>query len=248
MKKCVLWCMTLLTTPLFAAEVETLVADTLTTDSVRNERLEQYLDSDFCPKPETIVLEEAVTPKKRELHVLKISGGGALITSKVRDPFGENHQNVAGLEGLLEFEHIVDHGDGTGRGSFLSVKANHSVVNHDFPLNLYYAGVGRVWSSMPKESDRWRWELGIGAGVSLVSDLTDYREFGFSASSKSTSSIGAGVMLKAGGEYRLNQHFGLGLELNEIYHILFDDTFKDKDALITGFATISLTLGLRFYL
>lgn len=228
-----LWCI-----PSEAQDI--VVADTLRPDTTRNERLERYLEQVFGKQSDQATREDA---KKRtgELHVLKFSGGVSLITSDLQ--VGDIvYEHLPGLEYMLEYESIFDKGRGRGRGVGFIFKGSRYRDGY-LRFNLYHFGLNRVWCNMPSSS-HWRWELALGGGASYLHDKSDFSSFYYYADD---SKFGLGVLLKAGIEYQLGKHVGLGLEANTIYHIFFDSNSKVEDKPINGIVSTDLMLGLRFY-
>lgn len=229
-----LWCM-----PSRAQDI--VIADTLRTDTTRNERLERYLEQVFGKRPDQIATREDAKKRTGELHVLKVSGGVSLITSDLQ--VGDDaHEHLPGLEYMLEFEDIFDKGRGRGRGVGFIFKGSRYRDGY-LRFNLYHFGLNRVWCNMPSSS-HWRWELALGGGASYLHDKSDFSSFYYYADD---SKFGLGVLLKAGIESRLSKHVGLGLEANTIYHIFFDSNSKVEDKPINGIVSTDLMLGLRFY-
>lgn len=192
--------------------------------------------------------EESTTPKtKNGLHVLKLNVGGSFLTSKVE--VGDyTYSFQPGWECLFEFEAISDVENGFGKGLGFILKANRTYIDGADRMRLYYFGMNRIWRKIPQNNKRWLWELAIGGGASLLEDKT--RNSYYSTPLEKKQYLGFGILLKAGVEYRLTKHVGIGLEMNDIIHIFFDSALKAQreKAAITGFATTSLTLGLRAYL
>lgn len=239
-------------------------ADTLITDTDRNERIDQHLDSVFgkwedssvvterknrksqLPDPASVSSDKEDSASKLQHHILKISGGLSLLTSKVE--IGEDvYQNSLGIECLVEFEDLDEKSSDLAKGVAYTFKGNRTVVDGN-DMQLYYAGLSYVWSTIPNISHRWRWEFALGGGLCLYRSPKQKNLYTITYTKENY--CGLGVLLKAGGEYRLSKRIGLGLELNEILHILFDEETKARNTktILNGFATNSLTLGLRFYL
>ena len=137
-------------------------------------------------------------------------------------------------------------GNGLGKGISFVLKANQTYIDGADRMRLYYFGMNRIWRKNPQHNKRWLWELAIGGGASLFEDRTK----NYYTPSEKEQYLGLGVLLRAGGEYRLTKHFGIGLEMNDILHIFFDSALKAQreKAAITGFSTIGLSIGLRAYL
>ncbi|MDY6247902.1 MAG: hypothetical protein SPL55_00490 [Prevotella sp.] len=194
--------------------------------------------------------DSLVQPSKKEFFVLKLNGGVSLLTSRVE--VGDNTYSFQpGMEYMLECERLEESENGVGKGWGLVFKGNRTYVGGDYKMNLYHFGINRIWWNSFGKNNRWRWEAAVGGGACLYVNDTNWESYGYYRTYLNQStSIGIGILLKAGCEYRITNHFGLGLEMNDFLHIFFDDAMKTQreKTLLTGFATTSLTLGLRFYL
>lgn len=224
-------------------KADTLITDTLITDTTRNEQLEKYLDQVFGKRPESQAELQPVKQKKRsaELHVLKLSGGVNLITSELQ--VGDyTYDHLLGLEYLAEYENIFDKGGGRGRGVAFTFKGNRYSDGY-LHFSLYTFGVNRVWCNIPSTS-RWRWELALGLGASYLHDKSEFYRYNYYGDN---SKFGLSVLLKAGIEYRLSKHVGLGLETNSFYHIFFDSDSKMDGKPINGIVTTDVMLVPRIY-
>jgi|GEM_PF-6320277 len=194
--------------------------------------------------------DSLVQPSKKEFFVLKLNGGVSLLTSRV-EVGDDTYSFQPGMEYMLECERLEESETGVGKGWGLVFKGNKTFINGANKFNLYHFGINRIWWDSFGKNNRWRWEAAVGGGVCLYKDNTDWESYGYYRTYLNQStSIGIGILLKAGCEYRITNHFGLGLEMNDFLHLFFDDAMKAQreKTLLTGFATTSLTLGLRFYL
>lgn len=246
-RKLLVCCLTILTTPLFAVEV----GDTLGLDSLGKERLDQYLDSVFGEKKDIKNRNGLLVRKKSKnnFSVLKLNGGVSFLTSRVE--VGDNTYSFQpGMEYMIECELLEESENRVGKGWGLVFKGNRTYVGGDYKMNLYHFGINRIWWNSFGKNNRWRWEAAVGGGVCLYEDKTNRDGYGYYVANNPSKYFGLGILLKAGCEYRITNHFGLGLEMNDFLHIFFDDAMKAQreKALLTGFYTSSLTLGLRFYL
>ena len=191
--------------------------------------------------------DSLVQPSKKEFFVLKLNGGVSLLTSRV-EVGDDTYSFQPGMEYMLECERLEESETGVGKGWGLVFKGNRTYVGGDYKMNLYHFGINRIWWNSFGKNNRWRWEAAVGGGACLYVNDTNWESYGYYRTYQNQStSIGIGILLKAGCEYRITNHFGLGLEMNDFLHIFFDDALKAQ-RLLTGFYTSSLTLGLRFYL
>ena len=187
---------------------------------------------------------------KKSFSVLKLNGGLSFLTSKV-EVGDETYSFRPGMEYMIECERLEKSENGVGKGWGLVLKGNKTFIDGANKVNLYHFGINRIWWNSFGKNNRWRWEAAVGGGACLYVNDTNWESYGYYRTYLNQStSIGIGILLKAGCEYRITNHFGLGLEMNDFLHIFFDDALKAQreKTLLTGFYTSSLTLGLRFYL
>lgn len=196
----------------------------------------------------TEVGDTLVQQSKNSLSVLKLNGGFSFLTSKV-EVGDKTYSFQPGWDYMIECELLEESENGVGKGWGLVLKCNKTFIEGANKFNLYHFGINRVWWDSFGKNNRWRWEAAAGGGVCLYKDKTNRNSYGYIETFQNPY-FGIGILLKAGCEYRITNHFGLGLEMNDFLHLFFDDAMKAQreKTLLTGFATTSLTLGLRFYL
>jgi hypothetical protein len=201
------------------------------------------------PLSATEVGDTLVQQSKNSLSVLKLNGGFSFLTSKV-EVGDKTYSFQPGWDYMIECELLEESENGVGKGWGLVFKGNKAYIGGENKFNLYYFGINRIWWDSFGKNNRWRWEAAVGGGFCLYKDKTNWDSNGFYRNYLSPSTyIGLGILLKAGCEYRITNHFGLGLEMNNFLHFFFDDALKaqQEKTLLTGFVTSGLTLGLRFY-
>ena len=199
------------------------------------------------PLSATEVDDTLVKQSKKGFSVLKLNGGFSFLTSKV-EVGDKTYSFQPGWDYMIECELLEESENGVGKGWGLVFKGNKTFVGGANKFNLYHFGINRIWWDSFGKNNRWRWETAIGGGACFYKDRTNY---GYYRTYLNQSMyIGIGILLKAGCEYRITNHFGLGLEMNDFLHLFFDDAMKTQreKTLLTGFYTSGLTLGLRFYL
>ena len=183
-------------------------------------------------------------------NVIKVSGGLDFVTSKMYLP---DHTTGAdkvkatswqpGVSALLDYEHFWKSGWGIG-WNFMYNDTRYSIDGYgpsvSLALRSFYFGPSVLYSGC--FMDHWRVECGWGMGYgSLGGDLADYG--------------GIGMMFKAGIEYMVNRHFGVGVELNElVIYTKEDDLMKEfkhvyssESDVLSGMSCLGLAAGIRFY-
>ena len=166
--------------------------------------------------------DSLVLPSKKEFFVLKLNGGVSLLTSRV-EVGDDTYSFQPGMEYMLECERLEESETGVGKGWGLVFKGNRTYVGGDYKMNLYHFGINRIWWNSFGKNNRWRWEAAVGGGACLYVNDTNWESYGYYRTYLNQStSIGIGILLKAGCEYRITNHFGLGLEMNDFLHIFFD--------------------------
>ena len=197
------------------------------------------------PLSATEVDDTLVKQSKKGFSVLKLNGGFSFLTSKV-EVGDESYSFQPGLDYMIECELREKSENGVGKGWGLVLKGNKTYIGGANKFDLYHFGINRIWWNSFGKNNRWRWEAAVGGGVCLYNDKTNRDRY---IETFQNPYIGIGVLLKAGCEYRITNHFGLGLEMNNFLHFFFDDAMKAQreKTLLTGFVTSGLSLGLRFY-
>ena len=224
---------------------EPMKADTLIDDTTRNAQLEQYLDRVFGSQNENTPKQKAKWNERKnsEIKILKISGGPMVVCSEVEQDGGTT-SDLLGVDYMLDYMSLSLKSRGRARGFGFTLKGSFTLLDGSY-LRLFHAGPTIVWGNFPTRNHCWRWEVGVGAGMCI--SYQQVRNASIYYFQKSSIDAGIGIILKAGVERRLSEHFGLGLEMNPVVHTLFNNATKPEGALFNGFVTFDTLLGMSFY-
>lgn len=189
--------------------------------------------------------------------VLKLDAGVSFITSKVyvynfSDEGVHVYRWKPEFSAKFDFEHYWKSGWGVGfniiynNTSFDGGIDRYFIAPQDYLLQQWY--VGPCGNYRLRLGDKWQFSASVGLGYAHCwEELNeDYKDnYG-----------GLGIMEKAGLEYMLSPHVGLGLELTELMTFLNrPDTAKERQSLynddssydFNGFFHLGLMAGVRFY-
>ena len=184
-------------------------------------------------------------------NVIKVSGGLDFVTSKIYYP--ENRYQGSkvkasswkpGVSALVEYEHFWKSGWGFGVNLIYNdtrySQEGRLNENPSLALRSVYIGPSLVYSGC--FNDHWRVECGYGLGYGFLGgDLAE--------------NDGLGMMFKAGIEYMVTPHFGLGVELNELVVYTKEDNsteefkrlYPSESNFTSGISRLGLAAGVRFY-
>ena len=183
-------------------------------------------------------------------NVIKVNGGLSFITSKMYLPDYTHGARVKsqswqpGFMASADYEHYWKSGWGFGLNFFYdytSYRIDGNKGAHAYlDLKSTYIGPSLAYSGCFNKYWRVACAFGMGYGH-LGGDLSD--------------SGGFGMMYKAGIEYMVNSHFGLGVELNElVIYTKEDDGMKklkkyatSESDVTSGMSCLGLAAGVRFY-
>ena len=163
----------------------------------------------------------------RPRNTVKLSTGPAWIYSDIYTASGKRKGCFA-MDLMAEYEHTWKSGLGVGA----TFARTWGFVDDD-KVNLTYAGPSIVYAY--REAHHWGAEVALGAGYAHYNDGL-------------LSGNGVGFLWKAGAEYLITRHIGLGAELN-----VLGTTFSEPDGLELpkgksyGFSRVNLLIGLRAY-
>lgn len=183
-------------------------------------------------------------------NVIKVSGGLDFVTSKMYLPdYSGSRTGIKsnswqpGVSALIEYEHFWKSGWGFG----VNLLYNDTRYNIDgdrmsasAALRSVYIGPSLVYSGCFK--DHWRVECGYGMGYGFLGgDLAE--------------NDGFGMMFKAGIEYMVTPHFGVGVELNELVVYTKEDDYTEEFKRLypgesnfkSGMSRLGLAAGVRLY-
>lgn len=174
-------------------------------------------------------------PRKKELNVVKITGAGSSITSKMTTADGKEFSPKSGKELLVEFEHIGSQGIGFGINfKYFATNFGKTYFGLNIDANMIYLGPSLVYSAIMAK--RIRWDLAIGLGAAIYNDTYSKTELGF------------GLLNKIGIDYMFSQKLGLGIELNNDSHrFKKPKEYKLEKNEYYGINTLSVGIGLRLY-
>ncbi|MBR1464292.1 MAG: hypothetical protein IJ604_13090 [Prevotella sp.] len=165
-----------------------------------------------------------VVSKERPVHTLSLNYGVGWITSEVTDGYaGRVYRWRTGQELSAEYSFVRNGSYGFG------VLGDHSST--DYPsgaINITYIAPE---IAMLNSTNKWLYQWAAGLGWAHYSE--DY-----------ASKSGLGLHTKAGIEYLLTRHIGIGADVLAMY------TFfgKGTEYRVDGFSRISIVAGLRFHL
>lgn len=183
-------------------------------------------------------------------NVIKLRGGLDFVTSKVYLE-ANRYQGTAlkasswraGVGTFLQYEHFLKRGFGFGLDLYYH-DTRYSQEGHQHErltaaLRSIYIGPSFAYSLCFK--NHWRFDSSIGMGYGYVSgDLAD--------------NSGLGIKLRAGIEYMVTPHFGVGVDLYELYVFTKDDSLDDfkkmypsESNIISGVSHLGLAAGMTFY-
>lgn len=169
------------------------------------------------------------TPVNAYSNKLKLSGGPMWTDSKVYVTSERYYKFRTGFDVMLDFQHLWQRGFGLGI-DYAYHRTSFEGWGH---YTLIYVGPSFVYAN--RSIDRFTFDAAFGVGYAY------YTEPGYDLN-------GMGFMFKAGAEYQLTSHFGLGVELSRLITRFREPKgFSLPDDGNFGFARFGVLAGLRFY-
>jgi len=210
------------------------IADTLAVD--RQLDIDLHENGYFYKQMPT----QAAVNKQREMpnDLFRVSYGPSWLVSKYYAP-DRVYNSRAGWEGSFSYEHVWKKccGFGIDMSLFRTDFDNGDFhTNSKYDLMLFYLGPSFVMNV--KASKKWQYNTAIGLGYASYNENSDYSEGG------------VGFMLRAGMDYCLTKHFGIGVDVN-----IETATFKRPDNAdgylqsgeMYGFRRLNMLAGLRYF-
>lgn len=155
-------------------------------------------------------------------HELRLGGGYGFVTSRI---YYYDHSDT--WKGVANYS--ADYLYHSNAGYIFGVNAMRSHINYSDPINIDHIGACFGFGAV---TSKWKLQTLVGIGYSH----TNLDEKGLKN--------GIGFLWSAGADYVVSRHFGIGLELREYKSIYSGQTDLYGTS---GFNTLGLTAGLRYY-
>lgn len=167
--------------------------------------------------------------QKLPRNVLGVGVGPSRVMSKVYGVDGNVVHSKGGMQFWADYAHIWQSGLGVG----LDFAYNHTTYGGLTRVNMYYVGPSVGYHYVTTQ--RWHWSCSIGVGYASLNEMDVMKQHG------------VGTMSKLGVAYVLNDHVGLGLQINSLSRSFSNPGVSLDDDERYGIATLDAALSLSFY-
>lgn len=164
---------------------------------------------------------QLITEQEPTHNEIRINAGHGWVTSEI-NYYGKRDTWKGFGDYSLDYFH-------NRKGYMYGVNLSRSHINYNDPICIDYAGASFGYGMT---SNKWRAHAIFGIGYAHTNVDEDGLRNGF------------GMIWHVGADYVFTRHFGIGVELREQKTIYSGQNYNRS---LTGFNTLSLVGGLRYY-